>query len=99
LIESFASPDAERIFNGEFSRHLDSIKGVAFRKLAMLHSAKSLADLRVPPGNCLEALKGDRAGQHSIRINKQFRVCFTWRNGSAHNVEIVDFTKEVTVCQ
>ena len=91
MIESFAGKDAERIFNGEFSKQLAPIKDVAFRKLAMLHAAHTLADLRFPPGNSLEALKGDRAGQHSIRINRQFRVCFVWKDGNAHNVEITDY--------
>lgn len=91
VIGNFAGKDAEKIFNGEFSRQLESIKGVAFRKLAMLHTAKTPADLKVPPGNCLEALKGDRSGQHRIRINQQFRVCFTWHDGNAYDVEIVDY--------
>ncbi len=61
------------------------------RKLAMLYRAARLSDLRIPPGNRLEALRGDRAGQHSIRVNDQFRICFTWRNGDAFEVEIVDY--------
>lgn len=61
------------------------------RKLAMLHRAARLDDLRIPPANRLEALKGDRAGQYSIRVNAQFRVCFTWKNGDAYDVEIVDY--------
>lgn len=61
------------------------------RKLAMLHRAAKLADLRIPPANRLEVLRGDRSGQHSIRVNDQFRICFAWRNGDAYDVEIVDY--------
>ena len=64
---------------------------VALRKLLILHAADSLDDLRVPPGNRLEALKGDRRGQHSIRVNQQWRICFVWRQGNAFQVEIVDY--------
>ena len=72
-------------------RRFVNIEGVARRKLVQLHAATTLDFLRVPPGNRLEALKGDRVGQHSIRINDQFRVCFTWLDGDAFNVEIVDY--------
>ena len=68
-----------------------AIERVARRKLLYLHAAKTLEELRVPPGNHLEALKRDRAGQYSIRINDQWRICFVWRDGEAHNVEIVDY--------
>ena len=91
MIESFAGTDAEKIWNGEFSKRLESIKSVAFRKLAMVHVAHALHDLKSPPGNRLEALQGDRKGQHSIRINDQFRVCFVWKDGNAYNVEITDY--------
>lgn len=64
---------------------------VARRKLRMLNSSQSLSDLRVPPGNRLEALRGDRAGEHSIRVNDQWRICFVWQDGDAHEVEIVDY--------
>ncbi len=64
---------------------------VALRKLTIVHAATNLNDLKIPPSNNLEALKGDRKGQHSIRVNDQFRVCFTWRDGNAHDVEIVDY--------
>ncbi|MGH9434346.1 MAG: type II toxin-antitoxin system RelE/ParE family toxin [Terriglobia bacterium] len=67
------------------------LRRVAMRKLKLLNDAAALRDLRVPPGNHLEALKGKRTGQHSIRINRQFRVCFVWREGNAHKVEIVDY--------
>ena len=68
-----------------------NLRNVAKRKLAAVHSAVSLEDLRIPPGNRLEPLHDDRKGQHSIRINDQFRVCFVWRNGDAHYVEITDY--------
>ena len=68
-----------------------AIERVARRRLLYLHAAKRLEELRVPPGNRLESLRGDRAGQHSIRINDQWRICFVWRNGEAHDVEIVDY--------
>jgi proteic killer suppression protein len=67
------------------------VEAAAMRKLAMLARAQSLEDLRIPPANRLEALKGDRKGQHSIRINDQFRLCFTWKDGDAYDVEIVDY--------
>ena len=67
------------------------IQRVAMRKLKVLHNAVSLNDLRVPPGNRLEILKGNRAGQHSIRINSQWRICFVWKDGNAYSVEIVDY--------
>lgn len=70
---------------------LANIAKVALRKLEALHAATTLEDLRVPPGNRLEALKGDREGQHSIRINDQFRICFEWREGNAYNTEITDY--------
>jgi toxin HigB-1 len=64
---------------------------VALRRLRLLHRAASLTDLRVPPGNRLEALKGDRAGEYSIRVNNQFRICFRWKDGDAHDVELTDY--------
>jgi toxin HigB-1 len=80
------------IFNRTFSHKLPhDIQKVAFRKLRMLSRAVTLNDLRVPPANRLEALHGNRQGQHSIRINDQWRVCFEWRTGDAYNVEIVDY--------
>lgn len=68
-----------------------NLRRVAMRKLKLVDDAAALEDLRVPPGNHLEELKGDRAGQHSIRINRRYRVCFQWREGNAHEVEIVDY--------
>ncbi len=92
MIRSFADKDAEALFRGRFARKLPAdIQRVAQRKLRQIHAAEDLADLRVPPGNRLEPLKGDRAGQHSIRINDQWRVCFVWRDGGAEDVEIVDY--------
>ncbi|WP_078758586.1 type II toxin-antitoxin system RelE/ParE family toxin [Novilysobacter spongiicola] len=92
MIRSFADKEAEKIWRGSASRRLPAvIQQVARRKLRMLNSAVTLDDLRIPPANRLEALKGGRKGQHSIRINDQWRVCFRWRNGDAHDVEIVDY--------
>lgn len=92
MIRSFADAETERIWTGRRSRKLPSdIQAVALRKLRLLNQARALADLRVPPGNRLEALKGDRQGQHSIRINDQWRICFIWSDGGASNVEILDY--------
>jgi toxin HigB-1 len=92
VIQSFASPEAEKIFKGEGSRTLPlAVQRTARRKLIYLHQADSLRDLYAPPGNRLEALKGQRLGQHSIRINDQYRICFRWDNGHAYDVEIVDY--------
>ncbi len=92
MIRSFKGKETELIFNRTFSHRLPhDIQTVAFRKLRMISRAVSLNDLRVPPANHLEALHGNRKGQHSIRINNQWRVCFEWRAGDAHNVEIVDY--------
>jgi toxin HigB-1 len=82
----------ERIWNGEFSRRLPTnIQEVALTRLRLLNAAVRLENLRGPPGNRLEAVKGDRAGQHSIRINRQWRICFSWSGGNAHDVETVDY--------
>lgn len=92
MIRTFNDREAEKIWRGSPSRRLPSdIQHVARRKLRMLNNAASLDDLRVPPANRLEALKGDRKGQHSIRINDQWRICFRWKNGDALDVEIVDY--------
>ncbi|MCB1553729.1 MAG: type II toxin-antitoxin system RelE/ParE family toxin [Xanthomonadales bacterium] len=92
MIRSFSDKEAESIWGGTPSRKLPgSIQQVARRKLRMLNAAAVLEDLRIPPANRLEALKGDRKGQHSIRINDQWRICFQWKNGDAHDVEIVDY--------
>ena len=92
MIKSFKSKEAEKVFGREFSRKLpQDIQQVAYRRLAFLHSAKELKDLRIPPSNRLEKLSGDRQGQHSIRINAQWRICFIWQDGDAYDVEIVDY--------
>jgi proteic killer suppression protein len=92
MIRSFRDPETERLFGREGSRRIPpSIQAVALRKLTYLHAANSLADLRLPPGNRLEKLGGDRTGQHSIRINERWRICFEWRDGDAYAVEIVDY--------
>ena len=92
MIRSFASVATEEIWKGRPSKHLPSdIQNVARRKLRMLNNASQLSELRVPPKNRLEKVKGDRAGQFSIRINDQWRVCFRWKNGDAYDVEIVDY--------
>ncbi len=92
MIESFGCKRTALVFLGQVPKGFPSdILIVARRKLRMLDAATRLEDLRVPPNNRLEALKGDRAGQYSIRINDQWRLCFVWRNGAAHDVEIVDY--------
>jgi len=92
VIRGFADKEAEKIWGGMASRKLPpDIQQVARRKLRMLNAAATLEDLRVPPANRLEALKGDRKGRHSIRINDQWRICFLWRDGDGHEVEIVDY--------
>ncbi len=91
MIRSFADKATERLANRERVRAFAGFERVALRKLEMIRAAGVLEDLRVPPGNRLEALKGDRAGQHSIRINDQWRVCFRWSDGEAHEVEICDY--------
>ena len=91
MIRSFASRPTERLARRERVRKHVSFERVASRKLEMLRAAAALNDLRAPPGNRLEALKGDRAGQHSIRIDDQFRICFVWKEDGAHDVEIRDY--------
>ena len=90
MIRSFADRDTETLFNDQFVKAFSGIERAARRKLQLLDSASGLADLKVPPGNRLEALHGNRKGQHSIRINDQWRVCFRWLDG-AHDVDIVDY--------
>jgi proteic killer suppression protein len=92
VIRSFKQQATERLWRREHVKALDQrIARVALRKLAILDAATTLDDLRVPPGNRLEPLKGDRKGQHSIRINDQWRICFIWKDSGAENVEIVDY--------
>ena len=92
MIRSFRDRETARLFERQPARRLPpGIQRVALRKLRQLDAAVDLADLRVPPGNRLERLVGNRAGQHSIRINDQWRICFRWQRGDAHDVEIADF--------
>lgn len=92
MIRNFTDKEAEKIWGGVRSRRLPAgIHQVARRKLRMLNAAAALDDLRIPPANRLEALKGDRRSRHSIRINDQWRICFSWKAGDAHDVEIVDY--------
>jgi proteic killer suppression protein len=92
MIAGFADKEAERVWHGERSHRLPGdIQQKARLKLRLIHAAVRLDDLRAPPGNRLEALSGDRRGQHSIRINEQWRICFRWAEGQAHDVAIVDY--------
>jgi proteic killer suppression protein len=91
VIRSFRDRDTKAIFNREWVRKFESIARVAHRKLREIHRAARLSDLASLPGNRLEALKGNRAGQHSVRINDQCRVCFVWQGKDAYDVEIVDY--------
>ena len=92
MIRSFRCPETEAIFARRHSRRFPAgTQRVALRKLLILDAASNLGDLRIPPGNRPEKMTGDRRGQHSIRINDQWRICFRWRNGDAHAVEIVDY--------
>ncbi|MBZ5644408.1 MAG: type II toxin-antitoxin system RelE/ParE family toxin [Acidobacteriia bacterium] len=91
MIVTFRSRQAERLFKRESVKGFGSIQRVALRKLQQLHFATQLSDLAAPPGNRLESLKGDRNGQHSIRINDQWRICFVWRDGNVYEVEIADY--------
>jgi proteic killer suppression protein len=88
VIHTFGDPDTQRLFERCFVRRLDHLADVALRRLFALDAAKTLSDLRIPPSNRLEALTGDRKGQHSLRINDQYRVCFRWKEGNAYDVEI-----------
>jgi toxin HigB-1 len=92
VIQSFADGETALVWSGRRSPRLPGdIQAVALRKLRLLNQARVLSDLRAPPGNRLAALKGERAGQYSIRVNDQWRICFTWREGGPANVEIVDY--------
>jgi proteic killer suppression protein len=91
VIRSFRDKDVEALFNDITVRRFKAIERTARRKLLYLHRARVLDDLKAPPGSHLEALRGDRRGQYSIRINDQWRVCFTWESGDAHDVEIADY--------
>ena len=92
MIKSFRNKETEEIFTRQLSVKLpQNIQRIARKKLVILDAAPELSDLRIPPGNRLEALKGNRKGQHSIRINDQWRICFEWRAGDAYDVEITDY--------
>ncbi len=92
MIRSFRGSETPRVWAGEFSRRLPrDIQAMALRKLRLLNSARQLSDLAVPPNNRLEALKGNRKGQYSIRINDQWRICFRWTDGGPSDVEITDY--------
>jgi len=91
MIHSFACSETALLFNSHESRRFKKIERVARRKLLQLHAATLLQNLRIPPGNQLETLKGDRDGQYSIRINDQWKLCFVWKEDGAHQVEIVDY--------
>jgi proteic killer suppression protein len=92
VIKSFADRDTEALFQREHVRRYPAeLVRTMLRKLVAIDAAEGLDDLRVPPGNRLEKLKGDRAGQHSIRVNDQWRICFRWKDGDAYEVEIVDY--------
>ena len=92
VIRSFRDKETERIWKRQRSRQLDDgTQRIALRKLLILDAAEVLGDLRVPPGNRLEKLKGDRAGSHSIRVNQQWRICFKWSDKGAEDIELVDY--------
>ena len=92
MIQSFADAETEKLYRNLVSRRLpQNLQSVMHRKLVMVNAAAKLEDLRVPPGNRIEALKGDRKGQHSIRVNQQWRVCFRWTESGPADVEIVDY--------
>ena len=92
MIRTFADRDAERLWEGQRVRRFSrDVEKAAMRKLRLINNAVTIQDLRIPPGNRLEALSGARSGQHSVRVNDQWRVCFSWRRGDAFDVEIVDY--------
>ncbi|MGA7860006.1 MAG: type II toxin-antitoxin system RelE/ParE family toxin [Terracidiphilus sp.] len=91
MIQSFKNADTRELYETGSNRRWATIKAVAVRKLDQIEAATNLNDLRIPAGNRLEPLKGDRAGQHSIRINDQYRICFVWKKDGAHSVEITDY--------
>jgi proteic killer suppression protein len=91
MIQSFKDAWTKELYESGSNKHWASIRATAQRKLDQIDTSSSLDDLRSPPGNRLEALKGDRSGQHSIRINDQYRICFVWKDDGAHDVEIADY--------
>lgn len=92
MIRSFGNKDTERIWHEQYVKRVDrTLQRAALRKLELIHAAQDVEDLRIPPGNRLERLAGDRSGQHSIRVNAQWRICFVWTDGGAEDVELVDY--------
>lgn len=92
MIKSFRDNETEKIFHRQYSRKLPQhLHQLAWTKLAILDSSEKIGDLRIPPGNRMEKLSGQRAGQYSIRINNQYRICFSWQDGDAYDVEITDY--------
>jgi len=91
MIRSFADEDTEQVFQHHHNRRFAVFQRIALRKLRQIHRVSTVEELRFPPGNRLERLKGDREGQWSLRINQQYRICFEWRDGDAYEVEIVDY--------
>ncbi|MGO4105845.1 type II toxin-antitoxin system RelE/ParE family toxin [Leifsonia sp. YAF41] len=92
MIRSFGSKDTERIWHQQYVKGVDrAVQRATLRKLELIHAAKDVEDLRIPPGNRLERLAGNRRAQHSIRVNAQWRICFAWREGGAEDVELVDY--------
>ena len=91
MIRSFVDEETEALFFGARSRRFASVAAIARRKLQVLDNTRRLDDLRSPPGNRLEALKGSRRGQYSIRVNERFRICFVWRDSEPHDVQVVDY--------
>lgn len=92
MIRTFGSKDTERIWHEQYVKGVDrAVQRATLRKLELIHAAKDVEDLRIPPGNRLERLAGDRRGQHSIRVNAQWRICFVWTEGEAEHVELVDY--------
>lgn len=92
MIRSFSDKATERLWNGQYVKAIErTVQRAALRKLELIHAAKDVEDLRIPPGNRLERLMGKRKGQHSIRVNAQWRICFVWTEGGAEDVELVDY--------
>ena len=92
MIRAFRDAETKKVFNRQRSRRLPpDVQRRTYRKLLLLDAAEGLDELKVPPGNRLERLRGDRAGEYSIRINDQWRICFRWKNGGAHDVEVCDY--------
>ena len=92
MIRSFGGKDAERVWHEQYVKRVDrTVQRATLRKFELIHAAKDVEDLRIPPGNRWERLVGDRRGRHSIRVNAQRRICFVWRDGGAEDVELIDY--------